>query len=83
MGNIFNWLVALYLRFEIWAAEQPYNVRWAVACAKIGVVVLIVELTFVIMGVINWPVIIITAMFFGIGTATMYSDEYWNGPRGD
>ncbi|MCL4208181.1 hypothetical protein KJZ63_00920 [Patescibacteria group bacterium] len=72
MQNLTNWL-----------SGQPHNVRWAVYCALIGVVAVIVESFMFFIGVWDWPIILITIIFFLVGSLTLYSDEYWNGPGGD
>lgn len=72
MQNLTNWL-----------SGQPHNVRWAVCCALIGVVAVIVESFMFFIGIWDWPIILITVIFFLVGSLTLYSDEYWNGPGGD
>lgn len=69
--------------FQTWLESQPQHVRWAVMCALIGTATIIVEGIFVLLGLWNWPILAITALFFFIGTMTFYSDEFWNGPGGD
>lgn len=83
MGNPTNWLTFLFIRFMNWRADQPHNVQWAVNCALIGIAVILVEMVMVLTGIWNWPILLITAIFFLIGTATLYCDEYWNGSGGD
>lgn len=70
-------------KFLTWLKAQPHNVRWAVNCALIGLIVVIIEIAMFLIGVWDWPIILITIIFFFIGSMTLYSDEYWNGPGGD
>lgn len=83
MRGLLAMLTIFCLKFEEWVAVQPYRVRWAIRCAQIGLVVLSVELVMVLSGIWNWPILLITFIFFAIGTLTLYSDEFWNGPGGD
>jgi hypothetical protein len=83
MKDLNNLLIFLFVNFTDWKADQPYNVQWAVNCAFLGIFVLVVELVMVITGIWNWPILLITILFFSIGTNTLYCDEYWNGPGGD
>lgn len=69
--------------FTKWLSGQPHNVRWAVYCALIGIVAVIIESFMFLIGVWDWPIILVTIIFFFVGSLTLYSDEYWNGPGGD